>query len=114
MAKILAATCQAGVVKVGNLSVGTATILSEGVASSEGTLILDGERRTYLAKTTPDLISTLEKIADALNEIGSALAALDLKPTGGVGAVPVPAVVANVAAISALRTQLTSLKEALR
>jgi hypothetical protein len=112
MAKILPATCVGGVVKVGALEVPSAVILSEGVASSAGVLVVEEDAAHYLAKTSPDLKTTLEKIASALGQIATALTALDAKPLGTLPAAPSSA--AAIAQITTLQGELTTLKGALK
>lgn len=114
MSKILAATCQDGVVSVGSLPVEGTTILSEGVAPSSGVLLLQGANKTYIPKTTPDLKSTLETIASALGDIASALSTIDAKPVGGSGSAPAPGAAGNIAAITTAQAELEELMEALK
>jgi hypothetical protein len=113
MSKILAATCVSGVVKVGSLPV-DAEILSEGVASSSGVVVLEDDQATYIAKTSPDLKTTLEKIASALGQLVTALTAIDAKPVGGSGSAPAPGAAANIAALTVLQTEVNALKAALK
>lgn len=98
MSKLLPATCVGGVVTSGGVPLTGTTILSEGQGQSEGVVILDEETNTYLAKTTPDLISTLTNLIDVLGQIkeglqkaADALTALDtaqyiVAVSGGSGA----------------------------
>jgi hypothetical protein len=111
--KLLEATCIAGVVKVGALPVLGAEILSEGVGSSSGILLLqDDDGKIYLAKTSGDLKTTLTQLSTALTHVATALTALDAKPIGTLP--PAPAVAANVAAITAAQAALSALKEVLK
>lgn len=113
MPRALEATCIAGVVKVGSLPVAGVEILSEGVGSSEGVLILDGEKRYYIADTTPDLKTTLEKLASVLTQIATALAAIDVKPFGAPGSTA-PVAATTIAQITALQVEVAALKETLK
>jgi hypothetical protein len=111
--KMLEATCIAGVVKVGALPVLGATILSQGIGASSGVLLLqDDDGKIYIAKTTPDLTTTLDQLTTALTQIASALTVLDAKPLGTLPAVPGAA--ANIAAITAANAALTALKAILK
>jgi hypothetical protein len=84
-----------------------ASILSEGVGSSSGILLLqDDDGKIYIAKTSGDLKTTLEQISTALTHVATALTALDAKPIGTLP--PAPAVAANVAAITAVQAALSS------
>lgn len=77
MTRILEATCQAGVVKVaGHTVVPTPTILSQGTQSSTGLLIMEGDRATYIATNTTDLVTTLTAIASSLGTIASSLVSI--------------------------------------
>lgn len=73
MSKILSATCQGGIVSIEQIPHSTATILSKGVGSSEGVAILEGEKQTYVANTTPDLETTLEKLIAVLQKLETGL-----------------------------------------
>lgn len=126
MSKIMEAVVQGGAVKVGSLSVPGAVILSEGDADSQGILILESGEKFYITKITPDLKTTIEKTADliedlnsALTEIATALTAIAAVPSGWV--TPPPTVAANVtqilakvAELTATRTALNTLKGALK
>lgn len=81
MSKIVAASCVAGVVTVGGLPVPGVTLLSEGVASSEGILIIDVDRTYYVTNIGNDLDTTLEKLIAALEKLSTALT----KTTEGLG-----------------------------
>ena len=124
MSKILEATCVGGVVKVGNLPVPETTILSEGVGQSEGVVLLEKDKSTYIADTTPDLKSTLTQLetalaqtASALTEIVTALAtvsAATIPPTTGGIASNVAAITAAGVQINLAKSNLTTLKGALK
>lgn len=112
MSKILEATCAGGVVTADGLPVSGATVLSEGVAPSSGILIMQGDEKTYVAKTSPDLNLTLARLAEALGNIATALTALDAKPIGALP--PAPSSAAAIANITSIQGQLTALKEAMK
>ena len=117
MSKALEATCVAGVVTSEGVPVPDTTILSEGVAASEGLLILDEDKKTYIPKTSPDLKETLDKIVSVLGQISSALSALDtagflISATMGVPSPPVAA--SEISAIDTLQSELEDLKDNLR
>lgn len=127
MSKVLDATCVGGIVKVGALPVVGATILSEGVGASEGLLILDEDKKTYIAKTSPDLedtisnlIDSLEKVSEAINQIATTLTSIGAGMTGPTTAPP-PSLATDVAqlilkatAIDTIKTQLETLSEELK
>ncbi len=126
MAKVLEAVVQNGVVKVGSLSVPEAVIFSEGLSNSQGVLLLEESGAYYIPKTSPDLNATLEQlltglqnITQSLTEVSTALTAIAAVPSGWV--TPPPTIAANVAiittkvaAITAARTALNTLKGALK
>ncbi len=72
MSKTLPATCAAGIVTALGVPI-DADILSEGVGSSEGVVILDDEDATYIPKTSGDLDTTLDKLINALTQVKVAL-----------------------------------------
>ncbi len=93
MSKVLQAACSGGIVTAEGVPVPLVEILCEGVGDSTGVLILDEDKAYYLAKTSPDLVTTLEKLLDSLQYISNALGALDgagflIAATGGVPSAP--------------------------
>lgn len=106
MSKVLDATCVNNVVTSEGVSVSEVSILSEGVAASTGILILEESKKTYVAKTSPDLKLTIEKIASALTNVASALTTIDAKDA--------PAATATIALITAAVADLNVYKEALK
>lgn len=115
MSKVLDAICEAGgIVKAEGFEVTSATVLSEGNQDSDGILIIDQEKSWYFPSSATDIKTTLDKISLALTQIASALTALDAKPTGGSGSAVVPSVVANVSQINVLKTEIDTLKGALK
>lgn len=127
MSKMLAATCVAGVVTAGGVPVTVADVLSEGIGSSEGILFLDEYEAKYVAKTSPDLKSTLNHISSelgtisgTLNTIASALTAIGAGMAGPATAPPptlptsVASIATDVASLIALKAQVDLLKEALK
>jgi hypothetical protein len=121
MSKIIEATCVGGVVTADDVPVPAAEILSEGVGESEGILILDEDKAKYIAKTSPDLKATLEKLITTLEKLSAALTAIDsagpLSTTCGAGpgtATWVPVNASNISAINALKAEVESFKEMLK
>lgn len=128
MSKVLAATCSAaGVVTSDGVVVPGAEILSEGAQASSGVLILDKGLKTYLTSSAADVKSTLEKVstslddlASVLNTIATALTSIGAGMTGPTTAPPptLPTDVAEIAskatALAALKTQVDTLKGALK
>jgi hypothetical protein len=118
MSKMLEATCVSGVVTAGGVPVPAADILSEGVGSSEGILLLDQDQAKYLAKTSPDLKTTLDKLVTILGQLTSALTSIDNKvliyAAGPGTTAPTPTATSNIAAITTIQTELSALKESLK
>lgn len=115
MSKILDATANAsGVVSVEGFNLPNAQILSEGKQASSGLLFIDEEKLRYLCSSATDIKATLDKISLALAQIASALTTIDAKPTGGTGSAVVPTVTSNVAQINSIKTQVDTLKGALK
>lgn len=81
MSKVLTATCVGGIVSVQGIPVPGVELLSEGVASSEGILIIDEDRAYYVTNIGNDLDTTLEKLIAAIGKIATALT----KATDGFG-----------------------------
>jgi hypothetical protein len=120
MSKILQASCVGGVVTASGVPVPAATVLSEGVGSSSGVLLLDEDKATYVAKTSPDLKTTLTKIISVLGQLTTALTLIDTKvmvTTCGAGpgtAGPTPLAASNITQIASIQAELTILKESLK
>lgn len=121
MSKMLEASCVGGIVTAGGIPVPAADILSEGVGASTGVLILDEDEAKYLAKISPDLKTTLEKLSSVCDTIKSALQAIDsigtLVTTCGVGpgtAIFLPVNIANIAALTAAKAEIDILKASLK
>jgi hypothetical protein len=112
LSKTINASCAAGVVSVDGNPV-VAEILSEGVGSSEGVVILDKEKAFYITSNATDLQTTMEKIASALTKIGETLTAIGAGMTGPTTAPP-PTLAANVVQINLIVTELNTLKAALK
>lgn len=100
MSKVLAASCQAGVVTIGQTTV-AADILSEGNGASSGVAILDEGAVYYLTSSAEDLKNTISSIVDILNDLTTTLTAID-------GATNSPG--ANAASISAIAASVTALE----
>tara|TARA_R110000787_G_scaffold130064_1_gene241982 strand:- start:1889 stop:2206 length:318 start_codon:yes stop_codon:yes gene_type:complete len=104
--KIFNATCAAGIVKVDNKIVVDCPILGEGGESS-GFLAISGLDLVYLPKTTPDvkaLIILIESLCDKIQ----ALTVISSSPGSPSGA-PI-----NAADFAEVKTELTTLKDALK
>lgn len=113
MSKVLSASCSQGKVTAEGIVVTTAEILSEGVGSSEGVLILEEDKQTYVAKTSPDLKTTIEKTVAALNKVASILTAIGAGMTGPTTAPP-PTLATDVTELIATATELETLKGMLK
>lgn len=109
MSKALAATCVGGVVSIAGTPIPGAVILSEGVGSSTGVAYLQDDKIYYVAKTTPDVKTLLEKVVSLLTELTTALTLIDAKPTGGVASATTPVAAVNIVNLTAISTQLTTL-----
>lgn len=119
MSKALLATCEDGEVFCEGKLIEDCEIFSEGVGVSQGLLILDEDKRYYVAKTSPDLKLTLEKVIVALDNAADALNALDTAAflvgvTGGamtpaVGIPGTPVAASNISAINSAKADLEEL-----
>lgn len=108
MAKALEATCEAGIVKVGNLIVDDAIILSLGAApTSTGVLFIEGAASYFVASSAPDvktLIENMVAIVEKIALIATGLDAVTVSPGGQA---------ANITALTLLKTQLNLTKDTL-
>lgn len=127
MSKVLEASAEAGVVTVEGLPITIADILSKGVGSSTGVLIIEGDKAYYLTSNADDLSDTLadtksaiDKVVQAVNQIATSLTTLNAQFTAN-SLSPSAAIAAQVVAITGYATELTAigvemetLKEALK
>lgn len=119
----VAATLEGGKVKVGGKEIAGAVVLSEGVGDSAGVLFVYGLQAFYMAKISPDLaltldrlIAALEKVSTALGSASSGISALDGAGflIGASAAVPGPPVAAgNVSSINSAKSDLDAIKDEL-
>jgi hypothetical protein len=117
LTRILDGTCEGGTVTVHETPVDGPIILSEGQGASEGVLFFEKGKTYYIAKTSPDLETTLSKIVDALGAIASGIDSLDTRGflVGATGAVIGPPTLSStVAEINSLKDELNTLKGALK
>lgn len=127
MSKVLEAVVQGGRVKVGSLEIPGAIILSEAAGDSQGLLFLEEAGKFYVAKTSPDLKTTLEKTidalagaADALTKVSTTLTSIGAGMTGPSTAPPptlatdVADITTKVAAINTAKSALNTLKGSLK
>ena len=116
MTKVLQATCENGVVKVGDVTI-DALILSAGVNSSTGILILQDDRPpVYIASSAEDLdltigylIALITDLASALTTISSTLTAIGAGMTGPTTAPP-PTLPTDVATLTSKVTSMNATK----
>jgi hypothetical protein len=113
MARILDATCESGIVTVEGQEITPTFIFSEGVGASIGKLIIDGNRSYYLAKTSPDLKTTIEKVSESIEKIGEILTSIGAGMTGPTTAPP-GTLASDVAEINAIASELNELGESLK
>lgn len=115
MSKILEASCNAsGIVTCEGFQIDGVTVLSEGKQDSTGVLIVDGLKTYYITSNASDLVTTLDKISLALTQIATALNAIDAKPTGGTGSASTPVAAGNVTQINTIKSEVDTLKGALK
>jgi hypothetical protein len=117
MSKIIQATCENGVVKVGSFVISEAIILSLGTApNSSGVLIIEGGVSYFMSSSAGDLdltleklISAIEKIALTVTKIGTIFTAVGAGMTGPTTAPP-PTLAVDVVDLNAKVTELNALK----
>lgn len=115
MAEVTEASCSGGNVTLeGSYPEPDAEILSEGVGNSDGLAVISNGKIYYLTSNATDLKETIDKLINSITELTTALTAIDAKPTGGSGSSSTPVAAANVVSLTAISTELTALKEALK
>lgn len=105
--KAIDATCVAGVVTAQSIPV-EATVISEGVKSSDGVLLLDEDRAIYLTSNAEDIKDLITNIGDVLTKIITIATGLDAASNAPGGQT------ANIATLTSLKATLIAQKEALK
>jgi len=113
MSKILDATCTGNIVTCEGLPVKDVIILSEGVGESSGVLIMQGGKLYYVAKTTPDLKVTLDKINLLIPKLVAVFTSIGAGMTGPTTAPP-PTLATDLAVLTQINSELTALKSMLK
>ncbi len=109
MSKIIEATCDAaGLITAQGVIVEDTTILTAGTKASSGILIIDEDKKTYIASSATDivdLITALVAIIEKITLIATGVDAASNSPGGQT---------ANILALTLLKTQLDLSKETLK
>jgi hypothetical protein len=109
MSKILHASCANNTVTAEGVTISPVTVLSNGVGESEGVLLLDEDKATYVTSNATDLGTSIEKLVDLIGKLTTYITNIDIQFTamsgvGGVAANPTAA-----SELSTLSTDLTTL-----
>ncbi len=112
MARIIAASCVNGQVTVEGVAI-EAEILSAGVASSQGVVILQDDNVWYVATNSVDLQSVIEKTAELVNLCATLFTSIGAGMTGPTTAPP-PTLAVDVLNIQTKASVLDALKDNLR
>lgn len=113
MSEIVDATCEASVVTADGVPVEIAEILSKGLGSSSGVLVIREGKAVYIANTVADLETTIDKLISALNQLVTIITAVGAGMTGPTTAPP-PTLATDLAGLTTLATELTTLKGQLK
>lgn len=113
MSKILPGSCTGNVVTSESLPIPTAEILSEGVGPSTGIVIMQGDKQFYIAKTSPDLKVTIEKLNSLITKLVPIITSIGAGMTGPTTAPP-PTLATDLLELTAINIELTTLKNMLR
>lgn len=119
MTKILDATCEAGIVTAEDVPVSDAQILSQGTKSSEGILVMDEDKATYVTSNADDLKDAIDKLSSILGDLSDLVASIVndtvfIPGTGGASLIFPPAFSASKATIDAAIDELDAMKEMLK
>lgn len=113
MSMILDATCNGQVVTCEGLPLQNVTILSEGIGPSTGVVIMQSGKLYYIAKTSLDLKSTLDKLNVLVPKLVTIFSSIGAKMTGPTTAPP-PTLATDLAELTQLNVELTTIKNMLR
>lgn len=94
-------------VKVGDLTIANAEILSNGVGKSTGILIFQGDKQIYIPSNAKDIEALIQGVSDIIGQVALVLTGLDaVTVSPGTQA-------AAIAQLQVLKTQLLATKEGL-
>ncbi len=113
MSKILEATCLNNIVTCEDSIVIGAEILSEGVGQSEGLLLMEEEKTHYITSNATDIKETIDKLNDLITKIVTVFSSIAGGMTGPTTAPP-PTLATDLAAITQINVELTTLKSMLK
>ena len=113
MSKVYSGAYQNGKVTFLGTPIEGAIIIGKGGQDSEGSVFFDEDRVVYFPKVQGDFEDTIDKVKEALDKIASVLQSIGAGMTGPTTAPP-PTLVADLAELNAIGTQLEALKDVLR
>lgn len=114
MSKVIEAQCNAlGIVQSEGATITSAKVLTDGKQSSEGILIISGEKAFYLTLSKSDLATTIEKLSILVEKTANIVTSIGGGMTGPTTAPP-PTLVSDVAELLALKVELDLLKGTLK
>ncbi len=113
MSKILDASCVAQIVTVDGKPVATALIQSQGTKSSDGVLLMEGDKQTYVTSNASDIKDLISQVTDLIQLVSDTFTAIGTGMTGPTTAPPgtLPTSITQLATIKSL---LTVMKENLK
>lgn len=107
MSKVVEATCESGVVKIGTMPIDS-VILSQGSKPSTGKVLIDEDEVTYITSNASDISDLIVRLVAIVAKVGVILSAID-------GATNSPgANAATILELTALKTQLNTTKDLLK
>lgn len=112
MAKIVQASCAAGIVTIQGIPLDEAEILSEGVGDSEGIAIIDEDKVYYVASSALDLKDGITKLSSMLTDIQTIITSIGAAMTGPTTAPP-PTLATGLASLATKITAYQATAEAL-
>lgn len=108
MSRVFDSTCVGNVVKIDGKTITPATVISEGVKSSTGVALMQGDKVHYLTSNATDIKDLITNIGSLIDKIVTALSGLD-------AGAPVPGTqAANIALITVFKTTMLAQKENLK
>jgi len=114
MSKTIAATCQAGVVRVGAVALPNAVKLSSGVAASQGILIMDVERQYYASNISPDIALVIEELIELTSKLTTLVGQVNTAIASSVAYPNFATDALEITGPSSILSRLTLLKDNLR
>ncbi len=113
MSRIFDAECLANIVKIEGKPVTPATVLSQGVKSSTGVALMQGDKIHYVTSNATDIKDLISQLTDLIQLVSDTFAAIGTGMTGPTTAPPA-SLPTSITQLALVKTTLTTMKDNLK